>query len=45
MLGEVFKRLVDYSPILVMVRGSLEWLLGTDVLDLLYERTACQWCT
>jgi IS4 transposase len=40
MLGEVFKRFVDHSPISVMVRGTLERVLGADALDLWYERTA-----
>jgi hypothetical protein len=40
MLGEVFARFVDRSPISVMVRGTLERVLGADPLDLWYERTA-----
>ena len=40
MLGEVFERFVDHSPISVMVRGTLERVLGADPLDLWYERTA-----
>jgi IS4 transposase len=40
MLGEVFKRFVDHSPISVMVRGTLERVFGADALDLWYERTA-----
>ena len=40
MLGEVFERFVDRSPISVMVRGTLERVLGADPLDLWYERTA-----
>ena len=40
MLGEVFERFVDKSPISVMVRASLERVLGADRLDLWYERTA-----
>ena len=40
MLGEVFARFVDRSPISVMVRGTLERVLGADALDLWYERTA-----
>jgi IS4 transposase len=40
MLGEVFARFVDHSPISVMVRGTLERVLGADPLDLWYERTA-----
>jgi IS4 transposase len=42
MLGEVFARFVDRSPISVMVRGTLERTLGADALDLWYERTANQ---
>jgi hypothetical protein len=40
MLGEVFERFVQKSPISVMVRASLERVLGADRLDLWYERTA-----
>jgi hypothetical protein len=40
MLGVVFERFVDHSPISVMVRGTLERVLGADPLDLWYERTA-----
>jgi Transposase DDE domain len=40
MLGNVFERFVDRSPISVMVRGTLERVLGADPLDLWYERTA-----
>jgi IS4 transposase len=40
MLGEVFERFVDHSPISVMVRGTLERVLGADALDWWYERTA-----
>jgi IS4 transposase len=40
MLGAVFERFVDHSPISVMVRGTLERVLGADPLDLWYERTA-----
>ena len=40
MLGDVFERLVEKSPISVMVRGTLERVLGPDPLDLWYERTA-----
>ncbi len=40
MLGEVFERFVEHSPISVMVRGTLERVLGADPLDLWYERTA-----
>jgi IS4 transposase len=40
MLGEVFERFVEKSPISVMVRGALERVFGADRLDLWYERTA-----
>jgi IS4 transposase len=40
MLGKVFERFVEKSPLSVMVRASLERVLGADRLDLWYERTA-----
>jgi hypothetical protein len=40
MLGEVFERFMQKSPLLVMVRASLERVLGADGLDLWYGRTA-----
>lgn len=40
MLGEGFQRFVEKSPISVMVRGSLERVLGTKALDGWYEQTA-----
>jgi hypothetical protein len=40
MLGDVFDRFVEKSPISVMVRASLERVLGADRLDLWYKRTA-----
>jgi hypothetical protein len=40
MLGDVFERFVQKSPISVMTRASLERGLGADRLDLWYERTA-----
>jgi hypothetical protein len=40
MLGEVFERFVEKSPISVMVRAALERVLGADRLDLWFERTA-----
>jgi hypothetical protein len=40
MLGAVFEKFVEKSPISVMVRASLERVLGADRLDLWYERTA-----
>jgi len=33
MLGKVFDRFVEKSPISVMVRGTLERVLGPDHLD------------
>jgi hypothetical protein len=40
MLGEVCERFVEKSPLSVMVRASLERVLGADRLDLWFERTA-----
>lgn len=40
MLGEVFQRFVQRSPISVMVRGTLERVLGAEQLNQFYERTA-----
>ena len=40
MLGYVFERFVEKSPISVMVRGTLERVLGPDPLDVWYARTA-----
>ena len=40
MLGAIFERFVDCRPLSVMVRGTLERVLGADPLDLWYERTA-----
>ncbi len=40
MLGAVFEKFVEKSPISVMVRAALERVLGADRLDLWYERTA-----
>ncbi len=40
MLGDVFERFVQKSPLSVMVRAALERVLGADRLDLWYERTA-----
>ena len=39
MLGKVFDRFVEKSPISVMVRGLLERVLGAEQLDAWYERT------
>ncbi len=40
MLGQVFERFAQKSPISVMVRGMLERVLGTEQLDAWYARTA-----
>ncbi len=40
MLGKVFARFVEKSPIAVMVRGTLERVLGADQLDAWFARTA-----
>jgi hypothetical protein len=40
MLGKVFDRFVEKSPISVMVRGTLERILGADHLDAWFARTA-----
>ena len=40
MLGKVFARFVEKSPISVMVRGTLERVLGADPLDAWFTRTA-----
>jgi hypothetical protein len=40
MLGQVFERFMEKSPISVMVRATLERVLGADRLDLWYRRTA-----
>ncbi len=40
MLSDVFNRFVEKSPISVMVRASLERVLGADRLDFWFERTA-----
>jgi hypothetical protein len=40
MLGQVFERFVEKSPLSVMVRAALERVLGADRLDLWYRRTA-----
>jgi hypothetical protein len=40
MLGKVFDRFVEKSPISVMVRGTLERVLGTAQLDAWFARTA-----
>jgi Transposase DDE domain len=40
MLGKVFARFVEKSPIAVMVRGTLERVLGADQLDTWFAQTA-----
>src|SRR4029453_12442177 len=40
MLGKVFARFVEKSPISVMVRGTLERVLGADQLDAWFARPA-----
>src|SRR5213594_3838302 len=40
MLGKVFARFVEKSPIAVMVRGTLERVLGAEQLDTWFARTA-----
>jgi hypothetical protein len=40
MLGKVFARFVEKSPISVIVRGTLERVLGADQLDAWFARTA-----
>jgi hypothetical protein len=40
MLGKVFARFVEKSPMSVMVRGTLERVLGADQLDAWFARTA-----
>ena len=40
MLGKIFARFVEKSPISVMVRGTLERVLGADQLDTWFAQTA-----
>src|SRR5712691_2866503 len=40
LLGKVFARFVEKSPMSVMVRGTLERVLGADQLDAWFARTA-----
>ena len=40
MLSKVFDRFVEKSPISVMVRGTLERVLGAEKLDAWFARTA-----
>ena len=39
MLGKVFARFVEKSPLSVMVRGTLERVLGADQLDAWWARS------
>jgi hypothetical protein len=45
MLGTVFDRFVEKSPISVMVRGTLERVLGAEQLDAWFARPAQQQST
>ena len=40
LLGEMFERFVEQSPVTVMVRGILEKVLVPEKLDELFEKTA-----
>ena len=40
MLGKVFDRFMEKSPLSVMVRGTLERVLGAEHLDAWFARTA-----
>ncbi len=40
LLGAIFERFVEHSPLTVMVRGILERILSPEQLDDLFERTA-----
>ncbi|MDP7211762.1 MAG: IS4 family transposase [Vicinamibacterales bacterium] len=40
MLGKIFQRFVDKSPICVMARGLLERVLSSDSVDEVFERSA-----
>ena len=40
MLGKVFARFVEKSPVSVMVRGTLERVLGAEQRDAWFARTA-----
>jgi hypothetical protein len=42
MLGKGFARFVEKSPLAVMVRGTLERVLGAEHLDAWFARTAQQ---
>ena len=38
-LGKVFERFIDDSPVSVMLRGTLDYALRPDELDELFSRT------
>lgn len=40
LLGKVFERFVNGSPVTVMLRGTLEYALRPDLLDQLFQQTA-----
>ncbi len=40
LLGEIFERFVEQSPVTVMVRGVLEKVIAPEKLDELFEKTA-----
>ena len=40
MLSQVFERFIQNGPLSVMVRGTLERVLGAEQLDQFYEHTA-----
>jgi hypothetical protein len=40
LLGKIFERFVDGSPVTVMLRGTLEYALQPSILDELFTRTA-----
>ena len=40
LLGAIFERFVEQSPVTVMVRGILERILSKESLDELFEKTA-----
>lgn len=42
LLGKIFERFVDDSPVTVMLRGTLDYALRPDDLDALFNRTAQQ---
>ncbi len=40
LLGQIFERFVEESPVSVMVRGLLEKILSAQKLDELFERSS-----